>query len=249
MPGTAEECFSLIQKAFDLAEQLQSLVIVLSDLDLGMNLHSSPVFRQKQKSLKRGKILNKESLATTDFERYRDTEGDGISYRVLPGTEDPKAAYFTRGSGHNERAEYSEEPEDYKNILNKLKTKWNTAKKMMPEPIVEFKENKDWAFVTFGNNEKAIREVRFLLEKEKIFTNFMRVRSFPFPDSVENFLQNHSKVFVVEQNRDGQLKKLLCGEFPKESPKMESILQYDGRPLSASHVKTQLKQILGESSE
>ena len=244
IPGTVEECFSLSQKAFDLAEELQTLVVILSDLDLGMNLHESSVFDYTEKPLKRGKILTEEDLQSKNFSRYKDSKQDGISYRSLPGTKHPDKAYLTRGSGHNEKAEYSEDPEDYSQKLDKLKRKWATAKTMVPEPIIDFDKNNHLAFVTFGNNEKAIHEIRSLLKQENISTNFMRVRSYPFPDSVKTFLEQHSTLFVVEQNRDAQLKKLLSGEFPCEASKLESILQYDGRPFYSENIKQQFNKIM-----
>ncbi len=244
IPGTVEECFSLSQKAFDLAEKLQTLVIILSDLDLGMNLHISSIFNYKETSLQRGKVLTEKDLQNLDFSRYKDLEQDGISYRSLPGTKHSDESYLTRGSGHNEKAEYSEDPEDYSQKLDKLKRKWHTAQKMVPEPIIDFSEKTSLAFVTFGSNEKAIQEIRDLLKQEDVPTNFMRVRAYPFPNSVKNFLEKHSTVFVVEQNRDAQLKKILSGEFPSEASKLKSILQYDGRPFYLQNIKRQFNQIM-----
>ncbi len=244
MPGTVEECFSLSQKAFDLAEELQTLVILLSDLDLGMNLHQSSTFDYKERPLNRGKILTEKDLQNRDFSRYKDSDQDGISYRSLPGTKHPEESYLTRGSGHNEKAEYSEDSKDYSQKLNKLKRKWETAKKKVPEPILDWNAKNSLAFVTFGNNEKAIQEVRFLLEQESVSTNFMRVRSYPFPESVKSFLEKHSTLFIVEQNRDAQLKKLLSGEFPSEAPKLKSILQYDGQPFYCENIRQQFNQLM-----
>ena len=231
IPGNPEECFSLSQQAFDLAEELQTLIVLLSDLDLGMNLQISPTFKDIKTHLKRGKVLKEKDLLKKDFARYKDEDQDGVSYRTLPGTPHPEAAYLTRGSGHNEKAEYSESPEDYSNKLKKLKRKWQTAQTMMPEPIIDDSKKTSVAFVTFGNNEKAIQEVRSEWEQDGKLTNYMRVRSYPFPKSVKTFLEKHSSLLVVEQNQGAQLRTLLSKEFPFEASKLKSILQYDGRPL------------------
>ena len=243
LPGNPEEAFSLTAKAFDLAEELQTLIIVLSDLDLGMNLKPSRMFPTSQKPLKRGKVLKKEDLEKKAFLPYEDLEKDGISYRTFPGISHPKGSYLNRGSGHNKQAEYSETAEDYTWKLNKLQRKWETAKTLMPEPIIESFPDRDMAFVTFGANEDSLKELRDSLSHKKIFTNFMRIRSFPFPKSTELFLKQQSEIFVVEQNRDAQLKQLLAGAFPKQSQKMKSLLQYDGRPLMAEHLKIQFDKL------
>ena len=251
LPGTPEECFAFSQKAFDLAEELQTLVIVLSDLDLGMNLRPSAVFRPGPGPLKRGKTLKAADLDSgrfARFARYADPDGDGVSRRLLPGERHEKAGYLIRGSGHNEKAEYSEAPRDYAGKLDKLKRKAAAAKKMMPEPVMSFAKESpsSAAFVTFGGNEEAVRELMAVLKKERgLSFGFMRLRSFPFPASAEKFLKGHSDIFVVEQNRDGQLRKLLSGEFPAEAHKMKSILQYDGRPLFVRHIKEMFFQSAG----
>lgn len=248
IPGTAEESFSFAFKAFDLAEQTQTLVILLMDLDLGMNLQTSSVFNFKKQPLQRGKVLKKEDLDQRDFARYRDVDQDGISYRALPGTAHFKAGYFTRGSGHNEEAQYTEDPEEYSLILDKLKRKWKTIKSLIPDPIIESNEKTSLAFVTFGNNEKAIKEARHILREKGIKSNYMRVRAFPFSEKGEEFLKIHKNIFIVEQNRKGQLRQLLSSEFPLESPKMNSILQYDGRPFFAKNIIRQFETLIGENS-
>ena len=239
LPGNPEEAFSLTAKAFDLAEELQTLVIVLSDLDLGMNLKPSQIFQPPQNPLKRGKVLTEADLEKGNFLAYEDEERDGISYRTLPGVRHPKGTYLNRGSGHNKQAEYSETPEDYSWKLNKLERKWLKAKTLMPEPIIESFKERNIAFITFGANQASLKELRDQLKEENIPTNFMRIRSFPFPKSVELFLKEQAEIFVVEQNRDAQLKQLLSGEFPQYSHKMKSLLQYDGRPLMVSQIKKQ----------
>ena len=240
IPGNLKECFSFMSQAFDLAEQLQTLVIVLSDLNLGMNLQTSSIFEYKKQNFKRGKLLDEKNLPK-DFARYKDIDKDGVSYRSLPGTNLGDAAYFTRGSGHNEKAEYSEDPKDYSEKLNKLKRKWDFSKSLMPEPIVEDSKKTSLAFITFGNNDEAIKEALYRLEKEGTSSNFMRIRSFPFHKNIKDFLEKHSEIFVVEQNRDGQLKQLLSMEFPNESHKLKSITQYDGLPFYSKNIEQQFK--------
>ena len=242
LPSHPEEAFEFTAQAFDLAEEFQTLVIVLSDLDLGMNLKMSARFQRNQNPLKRGKVLTESDLEKMDFSPYKD-EGDGISYRTLPGVQHPQGAYLNRGSGHNERAEYSERKEDYSWKLDKLNRKWEMAKKRMPPSVIESSEKTKLAFVTFGPNTDSLRELRDDLSEKNIFSNFLRARSFPFPKDVEDFLENQEEIFVVEQNRNGQLKQLLSGEFPKHSAKMKSLLQYDGRPLSYPIIKKQFEQI------
>ena len=260
-PGTPEEAFHLTAQAFDLAEQLSSIVLVLSDLDLGMNLRMSRIFNPQDLPLKRGKLLREADLEKMDRlgqeflpygdeamdrtedetrDKTMDQTGDGISFRTLPGVRHPKGAYLTRGSGHNKRAEYSERPEDFSYLLEKLNRKWETAKKLVPQPIVESCSDKKTAFVTFGPNEPACRELISLMEPEGLRVNFMRVRSFPFPQAVDDFLKSQREVFVIEQNSTGQLKQLLSGEFPTQAYKMKSLLQYDGRPLIAESLKRKL---------
>lgn len=249
LPGNPEEAFDFTVKAFDLAEKLQTLVIVLSDLDLGMNLRMSDMFKTNNEALKRGKILKEKDLETFDFLPYQDNEGDGISYRTLPGIRHTKGAYLNRGSGHNKRAEYSERHQDYSWKLDKLERKWKTAKKFMPKPVIEIFKERRTAFVTFGPNERSLKELRDLLEEEGIYTNFMRVCSFPFPETVESFLREQSEIFVVEQNRDAQLKQLLSGAFPQHGSKMKSLLQYDGRPLAANQIKQQFYNLRSKNRE
>jgi len=244
MPANPKECFELTKLAFELAEQMQTLVIVLTDLDLGLNLRTCSYFKMpKEIVLKKQRTLKAEDLDTKDFNAYKDEEGDGVSYRTLPGIKNPKGAYFTRGSGHNERAEYSEKPEDYKYILDKLKRKWETAKNYMPAPFIEQQESALITFVSFGVNEACIQELRdYLLTTQKLASHYLRIKSFPFPDKqVLALLKTQKFIFVVEQNRDAQLKQILSGEFPKESHKMISLLQYDGRPLMFSQLKTEFE--------
>jgi len=244
IPGKPEECFQFTKLAFELADELQTLVIVLTDLDLGLNLRTGPFFKiPKELASLKQRVLKAEDLDKKDFQAYGDEDESGVSYRTLPGIRHPKGAYFTRGSGHNKKAEYSEKPEDYTYILDKLKRKWSHAKKYMPTPIIEIQESAQIAFVTFGANESVIQELREELSTKNKASNYLRICSFPFPEkALSDFLKKQKHIFVVEQNRDAQLKQLLSGEFPKEGHKMISLLQYDGRPLMFSHLKTEFKK-------
>ena len=181
-------------------------------------------------------------LENRDFSAYKEA-GDGISSRTLPGIQHSKGAYLNRGSGHNEKAEYSERQEDYSWKLDKLNKKWKTAKTRVPPSVIELSSKTKLAFITFGPNTDSLKELRDYLLEKNISSNFLRVRSFPFPEDVESFLEEQEEIFVVEQNRDAQLKQLLSGEFPEHSFKMKSILQYDGRPLMFSHIKKQFNSI------
>lgn len=243
MPADPEEAFHFTALAFDLAEQLQTLVIVLSDLDLGMNLKISPTINWKKITLQRGKILREKDLENIKFSPYQDQDKDGISYRTLPGVRHAQGAYLNRGSGHNEQAEYSEKPQDYSGKLDKLKRKWETAKTLMPKPVMQTDKNRFIAFVTFGPNMLAVKELQDQLELKGVLANTMRICSFPFSNFVEPFLKQHTDIFVVELNRDGQLKQLLSGEFPQHSHKMHSLLQYDGCPLDITYITKQFDEL------
>ena len=246
IPGTVEECFSFTAQAFDLAEQVQSLVIVLTDLNLGMNLRKSESFKINEEALNRGKLHAKEDLDKVQFSRYKDEDQDGISHRVLPGTSHVKSGYFTRGSGHNAEAQYTEDPKEYASILDKLKRKWETLKTLVPEPCIDFNKKHSIAFVTFGANEQPLQEARDILKQKDVGTNFMRIRAYPFSTEVKTFLEKHSEIFIVEQNRDAQMKTLLSKEFPAESQKFRSILQYDGRPFFPENILNQFSRLQKE---
>ena len=261
LPGCAEECFSFAEAAFNLAEELQTLVIFLSDLDSALNPQAARAGAFSPGPFKRGRIKTEKDLDDS-FERYKEIGGSGVSHRILPGTPHRKAGFLTRGSGHNEKAEYSEDPEDYKNILNKLKRKWERAASLMPKPLIipapsplsQSKEKtaakrgslcnrKKKAFVTFGKNENACLEAMAVLKEEHGDFSYMRLRSFPFPKEAEDFLQNQEEVYVAEQNRDGQLKSLLLSELPFLKAKLHSVLKYTGEPFSAEDIVSQFKEL------
>lgn len=229
-PASPAECFSMAKTAFDLAERLQTLVFVLSDLDLGMNHWISDDFTYPQKPLDRGKVLSREDLEKVQkFDRYKDLDGDGIPYRTLPGTEHDLAGYFTRGTGHDESAKYTESAEVFQKLLDRLDKKWQTAKTLMPEPEIDLK-SKEIGLIAYGSTESAISELRQALAQKGITTSYMRLKAFPFSQKVEEFLKNHKTIFVLEQNRDGQMKRLLAQEFPEQAAKLQSSLSYDGWP-------------------
>lgn len=241
LPRGPEDCFEFGQTAFDLAERLQTLVIVLSDLDLGMNLHISNRFSYPDQSFDRGKVISADELEKlAEFGRYKDLDGDGIPYRALPGTEHDRAGYFTRGSGHDEQGGYTENPEVYKANVNRLLKKFETAKALVPRPILAKKENASAGVVYFGSTSECIAESLSLLEEQDIPLNSLGLRALPFTKEVEEFFKAQSQLYVVEQNRDGQMANIIRMEYPELASKVTSILQYDGLPLTAEEVCSQI---------
>ncbi len=239
LPGTVKECYEFGLEAFELAEQFQTPVFVLSDLDLGMNNWMSEPFEYPEKPIARGKVLNAEQLQELGgFARYKDVDGDGIPYRTLPGTDHPAAAYFTRGSGHNEKALYSERPEDYENNMLRLARKFETARTFVPKPKLEGTGKEKVGIIAFGTSHWAIIESRDQLTREsQIATDYLRVRAFPFTQEVHEFVAQHDRVYVVEQNRDAQLLNLLKVDLdPVETVKLHSILHFNGLPIDARSV-------------
>jgi 2-oxoglutarate ferredoxin oxidoreductase subunit alpha len=238
-PGTVRECFEFATQAFDLAESLQTPVFVLSDLDLGMNNWMSEPFDYPEQPIARGKILNAQQLEDAGgFARYKDVDGDAIPYRTLPGTPHPKAAYFTRGSGKNEKAQYTERPEDYEYNMRRLARKFETAKTYVPKPILEASANHNIGIIAFGSSHVAVNESRDQLAREsKIETDYLRVRAYPFTKEVEDFVASHETIYVVEQNRDGQLLNLMKVDLdPAQATKLHSIVYFGGLPLDARTV-------------
>jgi len=234
IPASIEECFTMAGDAFDLAERFQQIVFVMSDLDLGMNMWMSAPFAYPDKPYDRGKVLDAESLKRlgSEWGRYRDLDGDGIAYRTLPATGMP--SYFTRGSGHNARGQYSERPDDYQNNVDRLARKFETAKSHVPAPIVEDAKT-DIGIIGYGTSHWAINECRTQLQQEAgITTAYMRLRAFPFPPEVDAFLARYKRVYLVEQNRDAQMKMLLRVELPAGATNhVRSVLHYNGLPIDA----------------
>jgi 2-oxoglutarate ferredoxin oxidoreductase subunit alpha len=238
-PCSVEECFSMAIEAFDLAEGLQTPVFVMSDLDLGMNNWMADPFPYPEKPLARGKVLSKEDLERLGhFERYRDVDGDGVGYRTLPGTDHPAAGYFTRGSGHDEKAHYTERPTDYVNNMDRLARKFETARHRVPGPVIREAAKTEIGIVAYGTSHWAILEALDQLQQEHdIDASYCRLRAFPFSEEVKDFIHRHRRVYVVEQNRDAQMGQLLRLDIaPEDVKKLRSVLHYNGLPLDARSV-------------
>ena len=234
-PNSPEECFYMAVQAFDLAERLQTPVFVMSDLDIGMNDWMCPDLKWDDAYVPdRGKVLTKEQLEQIDkFYRYFDKDGDAIPYRTLPGTH-PKGAYFTRGSGHTQYGGYTEDSTEYQIVLDRLKRKFETAKTLVPTAVLDSRGSTSLGLVSLGSCDGAVREALDLLRRRGVQIDYMRVRAFPFGQEVEDFLASHSQIFVVEQNRDAQLRSLLTLETAVEKARLHSILHYSGLPISSS---------------
>jgi 2-oxoglutarate ferredoxin oxidoreductase subunit alpha len=236
LPGSVKECFELSMEAFNLAERLQTPVFVLTDLDLGMNNWMSEQFQYPEKPLDRGKVLTKEDLDRLgSFARYRDVDGDGIGWRTLPGTMHPKAAYFTRGSGHNDAAGYTEKPDEYQAVMERLLRKFENARKLVPAPVVVKDGTSRVGILAFGTTDFALRESMDQIKKELgKDVDYMRIRAYPFAHEIHDFVAAHDRVYVVEQNRDAQLATLLKIDLPADQVvKLRSILHFNGLPIDA----------------
>jgi len=236
LPGSVKECFEMGYSAFDLAERIQTPVFVLSDLDLGMNNWMSDKFEYPQTPLDRGKVLTAEDLERLGgFARYRDVDGDAIGWRTLPGTRHPKAGYFTRGTGHNEVAVYSEKPEDYVAGMERLARKFENARKLVPGPVTVKNGTSKIGFLAYGTTDFALRESLDQIKKEYgQEVDYMRIRAYPFAHEIHDFVASHERVYVVEQNRDAQLASLLKLDLPTEQVmKLRSILHFNGLPVDA----------------
>lgn len=243
-PSNPKECFELTAEAFDLAEQLQTPVIVMTDLDLGMNDHMSKPFEwDDHREYKRGKVLDAAELEGIErFGRYLDVDGDGIAYRTYPGTHPTKGSYFTRGTSRDEYAVYTESGDAYVRNMDRLITKWITAKSYVPGPHLYQEENFSTNGVLFfGTSEYSAEEAIDLLKADGVILDAIRIKSFPFNETVEEFIHSHDKVFVVEQNRDAQMKSLLMIELSVNPDKLVSVLNYDGLPITADQIVHSIK--------
>ena len=239
LPANVKECFEFGYAAFDLTERLQTPVFVLTDLDLGMNNWMSEPFAYPDKPLDRGKVLTAEDLNRLGgFARYKDVDGDGIGWRTLPGTNHPKAAYFTRGSGHNENAGYTEKPDDYIKLMERLSRKFEGARKLVPPPVVVKNGTSKVGFLAFGTTDFALQESMDQIKAEySLSVDYMRIRAYPFAQEIHDFVASHERVYVVEQNRDAQLASLLKLDLPGEqAAKLRSILHYNGLPVDARSI-------------
>jgi 2-oxoglutarate ferredoxin oxidoreductase subunit alpha len=244
-PSSVAECFEFGGTSFDLAERFQTPVFVMSDLDLGMNIWMSEAFEYPEAPIDRGKVLDADALAkVSDWGRYKDVDGDGIPYRTLPGTNHPGAAYFTRGSGHNDYAEYTERPEDYQSTMERLSRKFDTARKSVPAPVLDEESGAKIGFIAYGTTHWAVVESRDQLRNENdIVASYLRIRALPFNDELEEFVNNYDRVYVVEQNRDAQMLQLIRLELahrPGLLAKLRSILHFDGHPIDARFVTEEL---------
>jgi 2-oxoglutarate ferredoxin oxidoreductase subunit alpha len=232
-PSNPHECFHMAVTSFDLAERLQTPVFMLSDLDIGMNDWMIPELTWDDSYRPdRGKVLGAEDLEKMErFVRYLDVDGDGITYRTLPG-EHPKGAYFTRGSGHNRYGAYTEDSGQYQDVIDRLLVKWETAKTLVPDALLSKAERQTkLGIVAYGSTDGAVIEARDRLAEQGIHADYLRIRAFPFTHEVVEFLRSHDTNFVVEQNRDAQMKSLLMLEANDIADRLVSILHYNGTPI------------------
>jgi 2-oxoglutarate ferredoxin oxidoreductase subunit alpha len=237
MPSSVEECYAMAMEAFDIAEQFQTPVFVMMDLDLGMNNWMSDGFKYPDKPINRGKLLTAAKLEELgEWGRYKDVDGDGIAYRTIPG--DGLPAYFTRGSGHNAKGQYSERPDDYVENMDRLARKFETARKFVPKPEVDTVAGAKIGFIGYGTSHWAIGESRDQLREETdVKTSYFRVRAYPFNDESAAFIDAHERVYVIEQNRDAQLLQLMKLELtPERQKKLRRVLHYNGLPIDARSI-------------
>lgn len=247
IPSSVRDCYEFGTLAFDLAERLQTPVFVLSDLDLGMNSWMSEPFPYPEKPWDRGKVLTDEQLAALPkFERYRDVDGDAIPWRTLPGTKDTKGAYFTRGSGHDEQARYTERPIDYVTLMDRLARKMVTARELVPAPVVEEEDGAEVGLIAFGSTHWALIESRDQLRAAGLKTSYLLLKALPFTDHLRAFVKRHRRVIVVEQNRDGQMSDLIRLELAGEgAEKIRSARHYTGLPVDAAWITETIQQLEG----
>jgi len=245
-PADPQECFEFGWRSFDLAERLQTPVFVMSDLDLGMNVWISDPFEYPPTPMDRGKVLDLEQIREIggSWARYKDVNGDGITYRTLPGTPHPAAAYFTRGTGHDENARYSERPEDWERNMNRLACKFNTARTLVPEPVADEAARARVGIISVGSNHTAIVEARDLLTAAGIENSYMRLRALPINDAVRDFINRYERICVVENNHDGQLYQILLSEEPCCGEKLVSIARCNGWPLTADWIAETIQRML-----
>lgn len=237
LPATVEECYTMAMDAFDLTERLQTLVFVMSDLDLGMNTWMSKPFEYPEAPLDRGKLLDQATLSRidNDWGRYMDVDGDGIPYRTIPG--DGMPATFTRGSGHNARGQYSERPDDYVTNLDRLARKFETARELLPTPVVDESADAKVGIIAYGTSHFAIGESRDQLKEAGVLTSYLRLRAYPFSTDVTAFVERYDRIYVVEQNRDAQMLTLLRLDLdPTLTVRLQSVRHYNGLPIDARSI-------------
>ncbi|MET1256158.1 2-oxoacid:acceptor oxidoreductase subunit alpha [Aliikangiella maris] len=248
LPCDPAECFEMTAQAFDLADRLQTPIIILSDLDLGMNDHMSrPLVWDDSRCYDRGKVLTADDLDNmqTRWGRYKDVDGDGIGYRTYPGTHPTKGSYFTRGSSHDEFAAYTEDSGKYEENMQRLVLKWETAKEYAPKPQIKFRDKSSKVgAIFFGTSTHATYEAIDGLEEEGIKLNTCRIKSFPFHNDIKEFIDQHDTIFLIEQNRDAQMRTLIINEFNIGTEKLKSILNIDGMPIRARRIKRKIEKML-----
>ncbi len=247
LPGNLAEAFEFGWRSFDIAETLQAPVFVISDLDLGMNNWLSDPFEYPDEPIRRGKVLNAADLQAFierhgKWGRYLDVDGDGIPYRTIPGTDHPLSAYFARGTGHNEMADYSERSDDWIENMRRLGKKMETARRLLPPPVIESHEDAEIGIITFGTNDDAIREARDWLADEGIKTGCLRVRALPLASSVSDFIAAYRRVYVIENNFDGQLNQLMRLEHAGDVTHLRSLALGDGLPMTPSWIYDRIKE-------
>lgn len=245
LPSSPEECYEMGQQAFDLAEQLQTPVFIMSELDLGMNTWMSKPFSYPEQPYVRGKVLDAEALNKVEnFARYADVDGDGIPYRTLPGTHHDKAAYFTRGSGHDSQARYSEKAADWQAGMERLQHKLETARQLVPAPVLTLAEQpSEIGLICYGSSRWPLEEALDLLAEQGITPDCLRIRALPAQAEVEDFIAKHPHCYVIEQNRDAQMARILAASFPAVAPHLRSILHFDGTFLDARTIVSQLLKL------
>lgn len=258
-PSTPKDCFDYTALAFDVAERLQTPVIVMPDLDLGMNDHMcEPFVWNDQRTYDRGKVLNAEQLdkLTAEgkkFGRYKDVDNDGICYRTYPGTHPTEGAFFTRGTSRDPYAVYSEDGDVYVDNMNRLLRKFNTAKSYLPKPKIQQAKNQthksDVGLIYYGTSDASGNEALDILATEGVFIDGLRINAFPFDSLIEDFIEAHETLFVIDQNRDGQMRTLLINELEVHPKKLKSILSYDGMPITAEYICDSIKERLFTNSD
>jgi len=240
LPGSVQECFEFGWKALDLAERLQMPIFVLSDLDLGMNQWMTKPFEYPETPLDRGKVLWEEDLKKSSgvWARYKDVDGDGIPYRTIPGNRYPTAAWFGRGTGHDENARYTEDSANWEAMLLRLKKKYDTARTLVPKPVIERTPGAEIGIIAYGSTDPAVQEARALLKQAGgPKTAYLRMRALPCTQEVYKFVEKYDRVYIVEANRDGQLREILSASMPDQAPKLRSACHTDGLPMTAQWVR------------
>lgn len=243
IPHDMKSCFDLGRRSFDLADRFQTPVFVMMDLDLGMNLWGSDPLELVQEPFDRGKLVSAEDIEEQGgFGRYRDVDGDGVPQRTIPGNRHPQAAYFARGSGHDAQARYSEDENDYKETLDRLRLKHETARGFVPKPWVESRPDVNTGVVCFGSSYEAVREARDRLRVAGVETNHLLLRALPLTAEVGEFLASHEVVYLMEQNRDAQMAAIFKEEYPEFATRIVSVLIYDGLPATAGEIVRQIRE-------